>query len=338
MLKDLLQELVAIPGPSGDEGRVTQRLRDELAPLVDDISIDKMGNLIARREGTDPSRSLLLIAHSDEVSLVVRKIDEFVWFDVVGWIDPACLMGTPVTVLTEYGEVPGVVCSTSAHSPTRSDGGELWIDVGERLAEVAVGDPVVFAANARWLGEGVLASKAIDDRVGCAELVEIARRLPGRPRHTTYFAAAVQEEVGSFGAKFVAEKLHPDWAVALDTTGARDARVDRYREVAIGSGPVVRRFQMAQPTSLYPAMLLFPSKHLNKLLLEAAGELSLPINQDVFRHTFTDATLVQLYSPETECANLLVPRRYAHSPIEVVNLQDAEASVEIILRMMERLD
>ncbi|MCL4533599.1 MAG: M20/M25/M40 family metallo-hydrolase [Bacteroidetes bacterium] len=338
MLHDLLLDLVAIPGPSGDEARVAQRLHRELAPFADEVSMDKMGNVIARKDGADPVRSLMLIAHTDEVSLVVQRVDEVVWFDIVGWIDPACLMGTPVVVLTDNGEVPGVVCSSSAHSPTRDDGGELWIDVGERTADVSVGDPIVFAPNARWLGEHVLASKAIDDRIGCAILVEVARRLEGVPRHTIYFAGVVQEEVGSFGARFVAEKLRPDWAIAIDTTGARDARADRYREVAIGSGPVVRRFQMAQPTSLYPAVVLFPSKRLSKLLIASAQELSLPVSQDAFRHTFTDTALVQLASPETECANLHIPRRYSHSPYEVVDLRDAERAVDILLRTIEKLD
>ena len=196
MINELVYELVQIPGPTGFEGRVAGRLKELLESHVDELYIDKIGNLIARKKGTEGKRALALVAHTDQVSMVVQKVDEFVWFDRIGWIDFNNLPGTPVLILGAERDIPGVVCASSTVG--RREMSSLWIDVGDRQKFVSVGDPIVFDHPPRWLDDNksILASPSIDDRVGCAVLVEVARRLKKPPRHDIYFVGAVQEEIG----------------------------------------------------------------------------------------------------------------------------------------------
>jgi endoglucanase len=341
MLGELLFELVQIPGPSGYEGRVAERLRSELQPLVDEVRIDRVGNVIATKRGSSPGKALMVVAHTDEVSLVVEGVDDFVWFQRVGWIDERVLMGVPVTILGRRGDIDGVVCSLSAHLSSTEAPGELWIDVGRRVGEVSVGDPIVFASNARWLSldRKVLASKAIDDRVGCALLVALAQRLPPSPRHTIHLVGAAQEEVGSFGAQYAARELGPQWVIVLDTGYAQDGAPHRGKTGIMGRGPVLRRFQMTQPTDrLYPAALFFSSQRLNDLALGGAERLGLPIQVDISCSTFTDTSLIHAFDPSIETCTLLLPRRYSHSPLEVFEITNAENCLEILVEMVAGLE
>ena len=341
MLGELLFELVQIHGPSGYESRVAERLRVALEPLVDEVHLDRVGNVIATKRGSSQGKALVVMAHTDEVSLVVDKVDDFVWFQRVGWIDERVLMAVPVTILGREGDIDGVVCSLSAHLASSEAPGELWIDVGGRAGEVSVGDPIVFASNARWLSPDrkVLASKAIDDRVGCAILVELARRLPPSPHHTIHLVGAVQEEVGSFGAQFATRELKPEWVIVLDTGYAQDAAPHRGKTGTMGEGPVLRRFQMTQPQgSLYPASLFFSSPQLNELALGAAERLGLPITVDISCVTFTDTSLIYALDPSIETCTLLLPRRYSHSPQEVFDLTNAENCLEILVEMVAGLE
>lgn len=332
MLADLLYELVQIPGPSGHEERVAARFKAELEPYVDEVRRDGAGNVIGKKAGRRSDKSLMLAAHLDEVSLVVSRVAEVVFFEVVGWIDRRVLPGTPVLILGRSEDIPGVICSPSAHLTEAGDQVNLWIDVGSRTAAVSIGDPVVFATPPRWFSpdKTILASHAIDDRVGLAILLDVARRLTGQPEYDLYFVATVQEEVGGYGAVYAARELRPTWVMALDTTFARDPNTPQ--NPPLGSGPVVRRFEMSQPKSpLYPASILFSSRVIGDALVTSAREQGLPVNEDVNCRTFTDTARIFASFPDISCCPLLIPRRYSHSPCEVVDLRDVEAAARIIV-------
>ncbi len=331
MIGRLVYELVQIPGPTGFEGRVTARLRELLQPHVDELSVDKIGNLVARKKGTEGKRSLALVAHTDQVSMVVMKVDEFVWFDKLGWIDFANLPGTPVQILGAERDVPGVVCATSTVG--RRDLGSLWIDVGGRQKYVSVGDPIVYDYPPRWLDDDhtILASPSIDDRVGCAVLVELARRLPKQPRHDIYLVGAVQEEIGCFGVRHFLRQVSPDWFIALDTGFAADAVADLQRFVPMQTGLGVRRLAFAQPSTPYPATVNFASPRLNKVLIDAAGKLGITFHVDVSTGIFSDHNIAYEVNPEMDSTFMFVTaRRYAHSPVEVADMMNAERAVDVL--------
>jgi putative aminopeptidase FrvX len=339
MIGDLVYELVQIPGPIGFEGRVTKRLQELLKDQVDELHIDKIGNLIARKKGTEGKHSLALVAHMDQVSMVVQKVDEFVWFDKLGWIDFGNLPGTPVLILGADRDIPGVICATSTVG--RGEIGTLWIDVGDRQEFVSVGDPIVYDLPPRWLDDNktILASPSIDDRVGCAVLVEVARKLTKLPRHDIYFVGSVQEEIGSFGVRHFLRKITPDWFIALDTGFAQDAVPDIQRTVPMRTGLGVRRLAFAQPSTAYPATVNFASPRLNRLLIDAARKKDIPFHVDVSTGIWSDHNIAYEVNPEVESTFMFVAaRRYSHSPTEVADLSNAARAVDVLCQAITDMD
>lgn len=335
MLGDLVFELMQIPGPSGFEGRVAGRLGELLREHVDDIWQDKVGNLIATKKGTEAGRSLMLLAHMDQVSMVARKVDSFVWFDRVGWISPQVLPGTPVLILGSKGDIPGIISSPTAHLPPKET--EPWIDVGDRISLVSPGDPIVFHTAPRWLdgARTLLAGPSVDDRVGCAIMVEVARRLVQPPKCTIYFVATVQEETSALGARHVLRHLKPDWTIAIDTGPTTDALPDNVRTMGLREGPALTRFYLARPRDvLYPAVAYFSSARLDSRLLQAAQQLQLPLHSAINSYAFNDISVASQEDPEIETSSLAVPRRYGHSPYELVDVTDAQHCVDILCRFI----
>jgi endoglucanase len=341
MIGELLYELVQIPGPTGHESRVANRLKELLEEHVDEINIDKMGNLVARKKGTEGKHSLAVVAHMDQVTMTVLKVDEFVWFDKLGWIDFSTLPSIPVLILGAEKDVPGVVCATSAHFEAGS-GKSLWIDIGDRQKEVSPGDPIIFATSPRWLDDKqtLLASPSIDDRAGCSVLVELARRLTEKPRHDVYFIGTVQEEIGSFGMRHVLRKLQPDWLIATDTCFAQDAIPDIKKSFPLRAGLGIIRLSYTQPGGgvLYPATVNFASPRLQKLLADAAKKLNIPFGVCAATGTFNDTNIAYEVDPEMDSIYLLMARRYSHSPYEILDVNTAEQSVEVLRQAIAELN
>jgi len=339
MITDLVYELVQIPGPSGFEGRVSGHLKELLEGHVDELYIDKIGNLIARKKGTEGKHSLALVAHTDQVSMVVQKVDEFVWFDKLGWIDFNNLPGTPVLIMGAERDIPGVISATSTVG--RRELGTLWIDVGDRQELASAGDPIVYDHPPRWLNDQktILASQSIDDRVGCAVLVEVARKLTRPPRHDIYLVGAVQEEIGSQGVRHFLRQVTPDWFIALDTGFAQDAVPDIQRTVPMNTGLGVRRLSFTQPAAPYPATYNFASPRLNQLLINAAKKKNIPFHVDVSTGIWSDHSIAYEVNPEIESTFMFVAaRRYSHSPIEVADLSNAGRAVDVLRQAITDMD
>ncbi|MFQ5997157.1 MAG: M42 family metallopeptidase [Dehalococcoidales bacterium] len=340
MIGDLVYELVQIPGPTGFEGRVANRLKELLKEHVDEVYIDKIGNLIAKKKGSEGKHSLALVAHTDQLSMVVQKVDEFVWFDKLGWIDLGNLPSIPVLILGAERDVPGVVRASTAHFAAGSEM-PLWIDVGDRQKFVSVGDPIIFATPPQWLNDEktILASHSIDDRVGCAIMVEVARKLTKRPKHDIYFVGSVQEEIGSQGVRHFLRQITPDWFIALDTGYAQDAVPDINKTFPFRTGLGVRRLSFAQPINrIYPAVVNFASPRLNQLLLDAAKKLNVPFHVDVATRTFSDHSIAYEANPEMDSTIMLAARRYGHSPNEVADLSNAKRAVDVLCQAIADMD
>jgi len=340
MISDVLYELVQIPGPSGYEGRVAARLKELIQPYVDDVRSDKIGNLIARKKGTEGKRSLAIVAHMDEVSMVVVKVDDFVWFDKVGYIDLHSLPSMPVLILTAERDVPGVISASSAHFEKGGDT-KLWIDVGNRQKLVTPGDPIIFNLKPHWLDDDktILASHAIDDRIGCAVLAEVARQLPKRPRHDIYLVGSAQEEIGSFGVKHFLRQVTPTWLIVTDTCFAHDAVPDTKKLLPLDNALGLMRFSFVQPKdSCYPGMVNFPSPKLNHRLLDAAKKRNIPLNVCALTGAFSDANIVYVDNPEIENSHLMMGRRYSHSPHEVIDVNTGERAVNVLCQAIADSD
>jgi endoglucanase len=330
-----------------------ETLAAELGKRNVGVSVDPMGNVIGKlggklgsKPGTGP-RSVMVCTHTDEMCMLVKYIDPkgYIYFDLNGMLDERVLFSTAVDVCTEKGIVTGVIGVKSRHLMTAKDlsqpvtVSDLWIDVGAESAEAAqtmgigIGDPIVFHPNFRSIGEDTILSKAIDNRAGCAILVELAEKLGKEDLDfQLYLVAAVQEEVGSRGARVAAQALQPDIAIALDTVPAADPVTPPQQATAeCGKGPVIRSMDVSALGwgTLY-------SKKIRQRLIATALHHGIPHQKDIFR-TWTDASTIHTSGRGIPCGGLFIPRRYSHSPMELVKWRDVVRTEELLYFFLKEL-
>jgi len=305
------------------------------------LSTDGIGSSIARIGEGEPL--LAVVGHIDEIGLAITHIDEkgFIWFAPIGGWDPQILVGQRVAVRGRDGLVPGVVGRKPIHlldPDQRKKVVELrglHIDIGaadrEDAAEaIRVGDPVTVAAEPVRMHGVRLISRAMDNRLGAYVALESLRRAHERGGLAGGFAAiaAVQEEIGLFGARTSAFEVRPDLAVAVDVTHATDAPGVDEKELgshALGSGPVI-----ARGSTLSPKVF--------ELLVEAAEEAGIEHTIAASgRGTSTDADAIQISRSGIPTGLVSIPLRYMHSPVEMVDLADVEAAVELLAAFAARL-
>jgi putative aminopeptidase FrvX len=342
-LPDLLERLLTTPGPSGQERAAAAVWREAAAP-VGEVTSDVLGNSWVRVPGTAGGPSLLLVGHIDEIGVIVTHLgdDGFAAVRTLSGWDPALMVGQRVDVLTRGGVVPGVV---SAKQQKRKrgeerkavDSSDLVLDVGakdgdELRALIRPGDHAIWHGAPIALSGNRVASRALDNRMGCYVALEAARRIAerGGSPGDVIAAAAVQEEVGDFaGSRTVAFATEPDVAVAIDVTHTSDVRgADPHDEgqIVLGGGPTVQR-----GPSIHPDVF--------ELLHDAAEAEGIPFAVEVSRGaTWTDADAVYLSRAGVATGLVSVPLRYMHSPIETIDLDDVEQAVRLIVSFALKLE
>lgn len=336
----LLDSLLRTPGPSGYEARAAAAWRE--AASFASVSADGIGSSVARVGEASPL--LAVVGHIDEIGLVIRHIDEkgFLWFAPIGGWDPQILVGQRVEVQGPNGPVLGVVGRKPLHlldADARKKVVEmksLHIDIGaadrdEAEALVRVGDSAVIATEPLALAGDRLVSRSMDNRLGAYVALEALRRSSESGSLKGSFAAiaAVQEEIGLFGARTSAFKVQPDLALVVDVTHATDAPGVDEKELgshSLGSGPVIYRGATLSPK-------------VSELLIEVAKETGIEHTVGATGNsTSTDADGVQFTRSGIPTGLVSIPLRYMHSPVEMVDLADVEATVALIAAFAERLD
>jgi putative aminopeptidase FrvX len=341
---DLLRKLLVAPGAPGRESAPVAAWREAAAAFSSAVTTDPMGTPVARVEGRGDHPLLAVVGHIDEIAVLVSHITKEGMLKVVasgGW-DPQILVGQRVEVLTDRGPVPGVAGRKPIHlleSEERKKAVELkrlHVDIGARDADearklVSPGDPIVVATEPVELPNGRLVSRALDNRLGVYVALEAARRVAeaGGGAGPVAAVAAVQEEIGTFGAGAMAYGLRPDVAVVVDVTHATDAPgVDtgELGEHGLGDGPVITRGAIVNP-------------RVNALLDEAAEAEGIAVTSEVSgRKTSTDADSVHASRRGVPTAVVSIPLRYMHSPVELVELADVEAVIALIAAFALRLE
>lgn len=331
-LPKLLESLLRSAAPSGHEGPAAAVWRE--AASFAELSFDGIGSTIARVGEKEPL--LAVVGHIDEIGLTITHIDEkgFIWFAPIGGWDPQILVGQRVEIQGGDGPVPGVVGRKPIHlldpdqrkKVVQMKG--LHIDVGaadrdDAASLVRVGDPVVVAGEPVALAGERLISRSMDNRLGAYVALESLRRSHERASIKGSFAAiaAVQEEIGLYGARTAAHSARPDLAIAVDVTHATDAPGIDEKEIGshpLGSGPVLTRGSTLSPQVF-------------ELLLETAEAEEIPHTIAASgRSTHTDADAIQISRSGIPTGLVSIPLRYMHSPVEMVDLADVEATVELI--------
>jgi endoglucanase len=325
--------------PSGYEGPAAEVWRE--AASFAEVSVDGIGSTIARVGEASPL--LAVVGHIDEIGLIITHIDEkgFLWFAPVGGWDPQILVGQRVEIRGKDGPVPGVAGRKPIHlleADQRKKVVELksmHLDIGvtdreEAEALVRVGDPVVIATEPQPMAGDRLVSKAMDNRLGAYVALESLRRCAEGDGPGGSFAAiaSVQEEIGLFGARTAAFQVRPDIAIAVDVTHATDAPgIDEKEEGShpFGSGPAIGRGSTLSPKVF-------------ELLAETAEAEGIDYTITASgRGTSTDADVLQISRSGIPTGVVSIPLRYMHSPVEMVDLRDVEATVELLAAFASRL-
>ena len=335
-LRALTMELMLIPGLSGHEGRVRRRLAVEMAGLGLAATTDRLGNLIATAEGDTSRPSVMLFAHMDQLGFVVRKIEPtgFLGLERLGGVPERALAAQELLICVGEGrDVRAIVGNKSHHATSPEEKyrvvpyQEILVDAGFSNADeaaragVKIGSPVVYAPRAVTLADDKIAGASVDDRAGCAVIVEVARLLaPMRQRPTIHFVFSTQEEYNLRGAMPAAQALKPDIAIQLDLMLATDTPDMQARgDLALGRGPGMSLYSFHGRGTLNGTI---PHPALVSLFERAAEQAGLPLQRSAQVGVLTDSSYVQLVHHGVAAIDLGFPCRYTHSALEVCDLSD----------------
>jgi endoglucanase len=325
-MKDLIKNLVETVSPSGFEGAIRQVIRAEVEPLADDLRVDSMGNLIARKGSTQGAR-IMLAAHMDEIGVMVTHIDDkgFARILPIGGVRPITCLGGRVRFVNGAS---GVIYGERQEDPSRTPSFEqLFVDLGVSKVEdspVKVGDVAAFERPFMDLDKRLVA-KSMDDRIGVAVLIETLRNL-GETPNQVYFVFSVQEEVGVRGATVAAFGLDPDIGVAVDVTAWGDTPKGYRMEVALGKGPAIKVRDSG--------MLAHP--RVVDWMVGTAQSANIPYQLEVLEYGGTDAQAIQLTRSGVPSGTISIPCRYVHSPSEMVDYDDVQNAVRLLVEMLRQ--
>jgi putative aminopeptidase FrvX len=340
--------LVEAPSPSGYEQPAARVMRDYLDPLADEVVTNVMGSVHALLRGTDAERdgrrvSVMLAGHIDEIGMMVTYItpEGFIAFKPIGGVDEAVLPGMRVRVHTKEGPLLGILGRMPIHlledderkAVTKVH--KLFIDIGmsaERVKDtVRIGDPITFDVGFEEFGEGMVVSRAFDDKMGafiCSETLRLVKERGGS-KVDLVVAGTVQEEVGLRGGITSSYGVDPTIGLAVEVGHATDyPDVDKRKhgEAGCGKGPILARGANINPTVF-------------RLLVEAAEAAGVEHQFDGEpRGTGTDANAIQISRGGKAAALVSVPLRYMHTPVEALALADVEAAIELLTEFVLRLE
>lgn len=320
-----LKKLVGIYGPSGNEDLIRDYIKDEIEAYVDEIIVDNMGNLIARKKGK--GKKVMIAAHMDQIGLMVTHIDDkgFLRFTNIGGISPATSLSQ--RVIFENGTV-GVISMEPMEDISKLKLSNLYIDIGvnsKKEAEelVNIGDICIYKSELEENRNNVF-GPYLDDRVGCYIAIEVLKIIEN-PKHDLYFIFTVQEEVGLRGAKTAAYRINPDIGIALDVTGSGDTPKAKPFAVGLNKGTAIK----VKDNSI----LTHPK--LRELMVAVAEENNIPYQLEILEFGGTDAGAIHLTKEGVITGAISVPTRYIHSTTEMASKHDIINSIKLLVKVLE---
>ncbi len=338
-----LYQLLETPSPVGFEMNGQRVWSGYVGQFADEMSCDTYGSTWARLKGKS-DKTIMLAAHADEIGYMVKHItkDGFLRIDKLGGSDVAVARGRRLRIITDEGDVTGVIGNTAIHlrrdslsSEKSPETHELWVDVGAKNAEevrkmgVRVGNPAVYFDGPMELNKKILVSRALDNRIGGYIIAEVMRRLKGdKLAFSLLCLNAVQEEIGGNGAQMATYRLNPDLCICIDVTHATDTPgidVSKHGEVFLGGGPTVTHGSANHPNVVKRLMKVAKAKKLS-LQHEASS-----------RFTGTDTDTIFVSRDGVPSALVSLPLRSMHSVVETVNLDDVEATINLLVEFIKSL-
>lgn len=338
-LSPLLKKMITAPGLSGYEAPIREIVAEAWKPLVDELSVSRLGSLhgLQRGSGADPRPSVLVSTHMDAIGMMVTQVvDGFIRFTEIGGLDPRVLPGQAVTVHGRE-DIPGVVAQPRAPllpPDVRNNAvpmEHLFIDTGLTPKEVArlvrVGDVVSYAQPPIDLAGEALAGHSMDNRASVAALTLALDLLQTRPHSWDVWAvASAQEEETLGGAMTSAFQLQPAFAIVVDVTHASSPGAPSHKTYPMGKGPAI-----GWGPNIHPALF--------KAAKTIAERMEIPYSVEVMpRHSGTDAYAIQVVAEGIPSLVISIPLRYMHTPVEVVSLKDIQRTARLMAELIASLD
>jgi putative aminopeptidase FrvX len=330
-------------------------VRRYLAAALSDLGIpsrsDRLGNLIATLDGAKGAPSVMLFTHMDQLGLVVRKIEAngLVRVERLGGVPEKALPSQAVLFCVGEGrDVPGVIANKSHHATTPEEKyrvlpyAELYIDAGfssaaaVRKAGIDIGTPIVYRPQVIELAEGRIAGASVDDRAGCAVMVEVARALKAvKKQPTVHLVFSVQEEFNLRGALPAAQTLMPDIAIQIDLLLATDTPDMTQRgDVRLGGGAGISMYSFHGRGTLNGTI---PHPALVSLFEATAKAEKMPLQRSAHVGALTDSSYVQLVGAGVAAIDVGFPVRYTHSSLEVCDLGDLQDLTRLLVSAIGRI-
>ncbi len=343
---ELLEALTNAFGPTGCEDAVATLIEEQIADLGADVHRDRLGNVIAKMSfGAGEKKKIMLSAHMDEVGFMVTEVTDGGYLKIsnVGGIAGAVLSGRHVVVGDERSQINGVIASKAIHQKEKEERenapkiSSLFIDIGAKDADEAkkyadVGTFATFAPNFKRFGkdEKMLAAKALDDRFGCAILIEIMRRLhdenPASLPLELYFCFTTREEIGLSGAQVAAQTIAPDFSIVLETTAVADLPdvPEATRVSKVGEGGTI---SLMDRSTIY-------GREIVDFALGTAKEHGIPVQVKKYVSGGNDAGHIHKSGVGVKTLALSAPTRYLHSPVCVASFDDYCSMRELVYTMI----
>ncbi|MEW5993794.1 MAG: M42 family metallopeptidase [Candidatus Zixiibacteriota bacterium] len=345
-VEQLLKEITEANGVSGYEDEVRRIMARELRDRVDTIEYDKMGSILGVKRGSGDRPRVLIVGHMDEIGFMVKEITEegyIKFLPLGGWWGHVAL-GQRMRIITSKGPVTGVVGSQPPHLLPESERKkvleikDMFIDVGaqekfdiRKKLGIRVGDPIVPDSQFTVMGNRrMYLSKAFDNRVSCAIVLELVRRFQ-RVKHpnTILAAATVQEEVGLRGAQTLAHMADPDVAIVVDIGIAQDIPPDGSKKTEkLGAGPSIL---------IYDAVMI-PNIRLRDLMIDTAEAKKIPYHLTYMERGGTDGGRIHMSRTGVPSVVIGPPVRYIHSHNGILNRADYDNTIKLIAEVIKQLD
>jgi putative aminopeptidase FrvX len=334
-----LKSLLSVPGLSGYETPAARLIEAEWRPLVDDLSLSRLGSVhgFKKGSGADPRPAVMLAAHMDAIGLMVAQIqDGFLRITSVGGVDPRILPGQSVVVHAKQ-DLPGVIVMPHARLlPTGEGNGaveipHLFVDVGLLPSKVAslvrIGDLVSFGTEAVEMSGEIVSGHSLDNRASVAALTLCLQELGSKSHMWDVWAAAtVQEEINFAGSSTSAFQLQPDLAIAIDTTFGKGPGANDWQTFPLGKGPT-----FGHGPNIHP--------YLFKRFKQLAERLEIPYATEIMpASSGTDGMAMQVTAQGIPNFVMSIPIRYMHTPVEMVALKDIQRAGRLLAEFVAGLE
>ena len=323
---DLLKKLMHTQGVSGRENRICDLIKNEIAPYCDEITVDNMGNLIARKRGN--GKKIMLCAHMDEIGFFVTNIDDkgFIRVAPIGGIN--YLYSAFTEVISENGTHGVLVPSTKDALPRCED---LYVDIGARNKKqaekkIAVGDFFTYEPKLRHLLGNRYIGRPFDDRIGCLVLIEAIKKIK-KSQNDLYFVFSVQEEVGVRGSLPATYGISPDIGIAVDVTGTGDKPGAGKMEVSLGEGCAIKIKDSS----------VICSYDIVEKMREIAKDAKIKYQNEILPYGGTDTSSIQRAGSGARVGAISIPSAFIHTGVEMIDMADVKEAIRLSIQLCYKL-